>query len=125
MSTSLVRIPNMLALTPFKWNGMNPHYSPTMRSTVEWIHSQGTLDEVKSKRLDDVWNEYFGGATYNYADYEMLLILNDSVAVVFLIDEFTDIEDYEGAMAIKKTVMDAITGKSPDDHSIIANFSRE
>ena len=124
-SCELVRIPNIFDLTPFKWKGVNPHHSPTIRSTAEWVLSHGTLDDLKRQRLDDVMSEFFGAVAYPYADYEMLLILNDAVSVVFLLDEFTDVLDYKGVKSTKETVMKALTGKSPDDRSLIANFTRE
>ena len=124
-SRELVRIPNIFDLTPFNWQGVNPHHSPTIRSTAEWVLSHGTLDDLKRQRLDDVMSEFFGAVAYPYADYEMLLILNDAVSVVFLLDEFTDVLDYKGVKSTKETVMNALTGKSSNDRSLIANFTRE
>ena len=124
-SNELVCIPNFFSFTPFRWQGVNPHHSPTIKTTKEWVLSHGSLDEVKQRKIDDAKCELFGAATYPYVDLDMLYVLNDSVVIVLLLDEITDELDYEGVLAVKETTLNAMTGKTPNDHCLVANFMRE
>ena len=124
-SNELVCIPNFFSFTPFRWQGVNPHHSPTIKTTKEWVLSHGSLDEVKQRKIDDAKCELFGAASYPYVDLDMLYILNDSVVIVLLLDEITDELDYEGVLAVKETTMNAMTGKTPNDRCLVANFMRE
>ncbi|PAV19952.1 terpenoid synthase [Pyrrhoderma noxium] len=124
-SKELVRIPNFFSFTPFKWQGINPNHSSIIKTTKEWVLSQGNLDEVKQRKIDDAKCELFGAATYPYVDLDMLYVLNDSVVIVLLLDEITDELDYEGVLAVKETTLNAMTGKTPNDHCLHANFMRD
>ena len=124
-SKELVRIPNFFSFTPFKWQGINPNHSSIIKTTKEWVLSQGNLDEVKQRKIDDAKCELFGAATYPYVDLDMLYVLNDSVVIVLLLDKITDELEYEGVLAIKETTLNAMTGKTPNDHCLVANFMRE
>ena len=123
--SKLIHIPNFFEITPFKWQGLNPHHSPSIRSVKDWILSHGSLDDAKQQRIVDAKCELFGAATYPYADINMLYILNDAVVIVLVLDDLTGELDFKGTRALKESALNAMTGKTPDDHSFVANFMRE
>ena len=123
----LTRIPNLFALIPFTWQGPNPLHcnSPEIRSTLEWARSQGDLDGSIQQKIDKAVCELFGAFAYPYANIDMLLFTNDSTAMIIILDEYAETADLQSAEKLRHTVMNAMTGKTPEDDSLVANITRE
>ena len=55
----------------------------------------------------------------------MLLFTNDSTAMIIILDEYAETADLQSAEKLRHTIMNAMTGKTPEDNSLVANITRE
>ncbi|EJD04498.1 terpenoid synthase [Fomitiporia mediterranea MF3/22] len=118
-------IPDLLLLTPFPWDKGNPHYSSEKKESTEWMLKYGVFSDHRRDRLNTINIELFGAYTYPYADAEALRIVTDFVMILFALDEFTDLQDQDGAKATSDIFVNALNGVSGNDNSPIALFTKD
>ncbi|KAL5518434.1 hypothetical protein ACEPAH_116 [Sanghuangporus vaninii] len=120
-----LKLPDLQSLTPFNWAGCNPLYSPSKRESTEWMLSHGIFPDLSCSRLLASHPELLGAYIYPYADANTLRIATDVLTILFALDEVTDGQGEQEALASRNTFVNALTGKSIDDMSPIAAFTRD
>ncbi|KAL5518435.1 hypothetical protein ACEPAH_117 [Sanghuangporus vaninii] len=121
----VLKLPDLESLTPFNWAGCNPLYSPSKRESTEWMLSHGIFPDRRSDWLLATHPELLGAYVYPYADANGLRIATDVLTILFALDEVTDAQEEQEALATRNTFVKALTGMSIDDTSPIAVFARD
>lgn len=123
-SPELIRIPDLFALSPFKYQGISPHYSNLAGTSLKWILSHGDLDIPTQQKISIANCELFGASTYPFANRDIVSIASDTTAIIITLDEIVDVSDSKGIESFQETVMNAIIGKAPEDCSFLAKLMR-
>ncbi|KAL5495813.1 hypothetical protein ACEPAI_1277 [Sanghuangporus weigelae] len=121
----LLKLPDVESLTPFNWAGCNPLFSPSKRESTEWMLSHGVFPDHIGLRLLATHPELLGAYIYPYADANGLRIATDVLTILFTLDEVTDAQGEQEALATRHTFVKALTGESIDDTSPIAAFMKD
>ena len=121
----VLRIPDLISLTPFQWDGCNPLYSSADRASTQWMVAHGVLSDSKHVQLDATNPDLLGAYVYPYADAKSLRIATDVLTILFALDEFTDDQGAQEASVTRDIFARALRGDSSDDTSPISTFTRE
>ncbi|KAL5534777.1 hypothetical protein ACEPAG_1241 [Sanghuangporus baumii] len=120
-----LKLPDVESLAPFNWAGCNPLFSHSKRESTEWMLSHGVFSDHKGSRLHATHPELLGAYVYPYADTNGLRIATDLLTILFTVDEVTDAQGEQEALATRHTCVKALTDESIDDTSPIAVFTRD
>ncbi|KZS97418.1 terpenoid synthase [Sistotremastrum niveocremeum HHB9708] len=125
---SQFRLPNFMTTWPWKEKRMNPYYEEVKAESEAWFSS---FEPFSPKAL----KAFFGTgpcllSAYCYPDFtrEQFRAACDFMSVLFMLDEYTDVEDEAGAIKLHNIAMDAVRNpyrSRPAGESIVGEVCRQ
>ncbi|KAH9976471.1 terpenoid synthase [Russula compacta] len=120
-------LPDPLVLWPWP-RTLNPHYAEVKPGSDIWLRDFNAFDE-KSQRSFDLCNfALLCGLGYPLLNKDCLGVACDLMALMFVVDEYTDKVDNDGARAYAEIVMDALRkphSERPQGESKLGEIARQ
>ncbi len=108
-------LPDLTTIVPFQWSS-NPHYPKASAESLAWINSFAILNSDSDETVTVKYKmELLISYMFPYAGYEELRTCCDFMNMITVLDNFSDLQDGEGAQRSTDTFLYAISGKPAEE----------
>ncbi|KLO08670.1 terpenoid synthase [Schizopora paradoxa] len=117
-------LPDLTTIVPFAWSS-NPHYSKASADSASWINSFDILNGDETVKYKRAMLELLASYMFPYAGFEELRTCCDFINMITSLDDFSDLQDGEGAQQSTDTFLAAISGKpakATDLYRMVSQF---
>ena len=117
-------LPDLFAMCPFTMCDVNPHYERVRAESTAWVASFGVHGSKKQAAMESHNYELLAAFSFPSANYEDLRLCCDFISLLFVYDEFSDMQDGDGAKISGKVFLKALDGE-PVDESPLSKITYE
>ena len=110
MSTRQFILPDLTTIVPFPWSA-NPHYAKVSAESSAWINSFSILSGEETVKYKRAMLELLASYMFPYVGHEELRTCCDFINMITALDDFSDLQDGEGAQNSTDSFLFAISGK--------------
>lgn len=116
-------LPDLTTVVPFQWSS-NPHYPIASAESSAWINGFNLLNDDEAVKHKRDMLELLASYVFPYTGLEELRTCCDFMNVITSLDDFSDLQDGEGAQLSTDTFINAMGGKQANDTSLYRMVSQ-